>query len=153
VWDHTDSDVLPFQYGMRLVDDTRPGASIWNLLLRREWGFQERKERQILEQGKIALVYQQRQNEKYAQAMAYEAEFEGLRAVVMNKPLANSMAFDKVFDPTRHDIKVAFGVKGKNLKYSLYSDKPDVDVSEIAKKYGGGGHAGAAGFYSETRVV
>lgn len=153
VWDHRDPDVLPFQFGMREEKNTAPEAGLWHFLLNNNRGQSGRRIQEILERGRVILSYQERQNEKYARAMAYEAEFEGLRAVVLNKPMANSMAFDGVFDPEKHDIMVAFGVRGMDMKYSLYSDKPDVDVSEIAKKYGGGGHAGAAGFYTETRVV
>ena len=32
------------------------------------------------------------------------------------------------------------------FRVSLYTDRNDVDVSEIAKAYGGGGHKKAAGF-------
>jgi len=31
----------------------------------------------------------------------------------------------------------------------LYNDNGKVDVSEICKEYGGGGHAGAAGYTGE----
>jgi len=34
----------------------------------------------------------------------------------------------------------------KMLNFSLYNDDGKVDVSVIAKQFGGGGHAGAAGF-------
>jgi oligoribonuclease NrnB/cAMP/cGMP phosphodiesterase (DHH superfamily) len=34
----------------------------------------------------------------------------------------------------------------KVWKFSLYNDNGKVDCSQIAKQYGGGGHAGAAGF-------
>ena len=32
-----------------------------------------------------------------------------------------------------------------NGMYLFYANKRDIDVSEIAKRYGGGGHKGAAG--------
>jgi nanoRNase/pAp phosphatase (c-di-AMP/oligoRNAs hydrolase) len=28
----------------------------------------------------------------------------------------------------------------------MYTDKPNIDVGAIAKRYGGGGHVGASGF-------
>jgi len=34
-------------------------------------------------------------------------------------------------------------------QYSLYSTNPNVHCGEIAQKYGGGGHRGAAGFSSK----
>lgn len=151
VWDHQIQDVLPFQYGMREGIDTFPEAPIWKCLL--EEDLAGTMTSNLVKTGEIILRYQDKQNEMYAKGMAYEAEFEGLRAVVMNKPFANSKAFDAVYKPEKHDIMVLFGVKPGEVKYTLFTDKPEVDVSEIAKKYGGGGHKGAAGFYSKTMVV
>ena len=50
-----------------------------------------------------------------------------------------------------------FGYDGSihKWRYTLYqSDKIDniVDVSEIAKRYGGGGHRGAAGFVLDYNI-
>ena len=54
------------------------------------------------------------------------------------------------------DVYLAFSYEGKNKCWtvSLYTAKPDIDVSEIAKQYEwhgkrGGGHKGAAGFQSD----
>ena len=45
-----------------------------------------------------------------------------------------------------------FSFNGRNgtWKYSMYSKT--VDVSNIAKKYGGGGHKGAAGFNMDKLI-
>ena len=45
-----------------------------------------------------------------------------------------------------HDMVCRFAYNGKGWTYSLYSSNPEIDCSEIAKQYGGGGHRGAAGF-------
>ena len=37
-----------------------------------------------------------------------------------------------------------------SVSVSIYSDKPNIDVSEIALKYGGGGHVSASGFAFKT---
>jgi len=39
------------------------------------------------------------------------------------------------------------------IKGSLRTEKDDIDVSQIAKEYGGGGHKKAAGFKTEGKVV
>ena len=46
---------------------------------------------------------------------------------------------------------MAFKYDGKIKKWvvSLYTTKINIDVSKIAKLYGGGGHKGAAGFVSD----
>jgi nanoRNase/pAp phosphatase (c-di-AMP/oligoRNAs hydrolase) len=41
---------------------------------------------------------------------------------------------------------LVFGFTNGNWTVSMYTDKPDINVGLIAKKYGGGGHVGASGF-------
>jgi len=149
VWDHSDPRTLPFQYGMRTFEDTRPNSNIWTDI------FEDKNHciAEIIELGKTIIKYEDKQNAMYAQGMAYDAVLEGLRVVVINKAYANSKIFDSVYDPEKHDAMVLFGVKPGEFKYSIYSVKPDIDVSTVAIKYGGGGHKGAAGFYSKTPVV
>jgi nanoRNase/pAp phosphatase (c-di-AMP/oligoRNAs hydrolase) len=108
---------------------------------------------EIITTGKTILKYETQQNAMYAKGMAYEAEFEGYKAIVINRAYANSKVFDAVYDPRKHDIMILFGVKPDEIKYTLFCDKPEIDVSKIALKYGGGGHRGAAGFYSEKLLV
>jgi oligoribonuclease NrnB/cAMP/cGMP phosphodiesterase (DHH superfamily) len=153
VWAHEeDEDILIFQQGMKAEKDTLPGAPIWKALFAIDTP-EDALLDDILRTGHIILDYQNKQNAEYAANMAYEAEFHGLRAIVLNKPYSNSQAFDSVYDPAKHDIMVTFGVKPKEYRYSMYATKENVDVSEIAKKYGGGGHKGAAGFFSETQII
>jgi nanoRNase/pAp phosphatase (c-di-AMP/oligoRNAs hydrolase) len=45
-----------------------------------------------------------------------------------------------------YDIMMPFVFDGKRWTVSLYTKKKDIDVSELAKKHGGGGHRQAAGF-------
>lgn len=150
VWKHKDDElIMPFQYGMRQFENTLPESGIWVEYLRKDAMLIS----QTVKAGEIILSYINNDNARYAEVMAYETEFEGLRAIVINKVNTNSQLFDSVYDPEKHDIMIMFGVKPGEWKYSLYSDKENVDVSEIAKKYGGGGHAGAAGFFSETQII
>jgi uncharacterized protein len=150
VWDHQDPDVLPFQYGMRSLENTHPDLTYWkDLLLPSDNKFFEL----ILGEGITIFHYQQTQDEKYAKGMSFETEFEGLRAIAVNKALCNSKVFDSVYDPEKHDIMIVFGMKAGQFKYSLYCAKDEIDVSEIAKKHGGGGHKGAAGFHANEYML
>lgn len=151
VWDHKDLDVLLFQYGMREMDDTTPSSIIWDFLL------DPKTDKDIINNaiytGETIMSYEAKQNKMYAKGMAYENIFEGYRAIIINKAYSNSKIFDSVYDPEKHDIMVLFGVKPDEVKYTLFSDKPEIDVSKIAVKYGGGGHAGAAGFYLKEIIL
>jgi len=157
VWNHKNPDVLAFQYGIRLHENTRPGSSIWTDYFNdsSDWALEKTAVQKTIANGQLILEYETAQNAKYAASMAYEAEFESYRAIVINKPFSNSKIFDSVYDSDKHDIMIIFGCKepGTPYKYSLYCNKPEIDVSKLAVKYGGGGHKGAAGFYTDLRVA
>lgn len=59
-----------------------------------------------------------------------------------------SQLFTAAIKP-HHDALCGFTYTGKNWRVSLYQvdGKTEHDLSAIARKYGGGGHAGACGFY------
>lgn len=79
---------------------------------------------------------------KQYMSLGYEVEFEGYKCFACNLGNCNSMYFDSLTEG--HDILIPFVFTGDQWKVSLYSKT--VDVSEIAKKFGGGGHKGASGF-------
>lgn len=104
---------------------------------------------EILKIGKYIINYIMKMDELKANRCGFETEFEGLRAIVINGA-SGSQSFRKIYSPEKHDIMISFKInKDKIYSVSLYSEKPDIDVSVIAKKYGGGGHAGASGFSCE----
>jgi|GEM_PF-769959 len=71
----------------------------------------------------------------------------GIRCICLNTPLFSSQSFEGVWDPEKHDVMVAFALMATGKwKVSLYTDKPTINCGGIAKTFGGGGHAGAAGF-------
>lgn len=140
VWDHSHPDVLPFQYGMRL-EDTDPGnQKLWKDT------FSDMFYEAILNRGYTVLRYIEQYYRKLAAACAFELRLDGLRCIAANANLVNSQLFDSVYDPKCHDAMLVFGRKKDHWTVSMYSTKDDVDVSQICKARGGGGHKGAAGF-------
>jgi len=94
VWDHSDPDTLPFQYGMRMRETdpaTEEGMKLWKKLFESYGGvvFDE-----ILNQGKIILEYQKQIDAKYCARYAYPITFEGYKAIALNRGVANSMTFE-----------------------------------------------------------
>jgi nanoRNase/pAp phosphatase (c-di-AMP/oligoRNAs hydrolase) len=59
-------------------------------------------------------------------------------------PILSSQIFDTVKED--YDIMIPFCFDGKQWTVSMYTKNKEIDVSIIAKKYGGGGHKNAAGF-------
>ena len=141
VWNHSDPRTLAFQYGMRQFKNTYPDNQDFWLSL-----FDTEEVQRITEVGSIILNYQISDNEKYARACAFEIEIDGLKCIAINKGLTNSQLFDSVWDPDVYDAMLSFIWRKGQWTVSLYSDKDNIDVSEIAKARGGGGHKGASGF-------
>lgn len=147
VWDHDiDKDILPFQYGMRLYENN-PTDKIWSTLLENSI-FSRSITTEIIIRGNIIIEYERLQNNKISKSQCYTIDFEGYKALVVNRGYLNSLFFNNVYDTYSHDILISYSKYPKNWKVSIYCpiDK-DINVAEIAKKYGGGGHKGAAGFY------
>jgi len=139
--------VLPFQYAMR-AKAKNTESPIWDCILGNGEEF-TKAVNGLTEQGELILEYIKLDNEKYLTSCGFETELEGFRAIGLNR-LAGSQAFEGSYDPTKHDMMVAFVRQTGKWKVSLFSQKPEVDCSAIAKMYGGGGHKGAAGFMCET---
>ena len=142
VWDHSDPNVLPFHYGMQLEEsDPNRNMSIWRFLARREDSWTE-----VRNNGHIIGAYVEREYGEYASSFAFDVELDGLKFVAVNRGHTGSRIADSVFDWDKYDGVLTFAWARDKWTVGLYSDKPGVDVSGIAKKNGGGGHAGAAGF-------
>jgi len=147
VWDHSVSDVLPFQYGMRLHRTDLPYAlDFWfDLLSKRSYA----KSKKILEEGRVVLRYITQDNRVYAERCAFHLTFAGRKALAVNRLLTNSKIFDAVPRDRDVEILITFGWMKNTWYVSLYAAHDGINVGEIAKQFGGGGHAGAAGFKAE----
>ena len=150
VWDHSDKDVLLFQYGMKQLA-WNPDFHLWELLLITPSPVFIQK---IKQDGSPISLYDWQQDEDYAAKMAFPVEFEGYDAWAINKTLSNSKIFETLPEANERPLWILFSYKAGIWRYSLYST-PDsgIDVSKIAVKYGGGGHAGAAGFQSDKYLL
>lgn len=156
VWEHDGEDVLPFQYGARLEIEG-PESDVWIDLLDNyqkpghSVGHDFRLS-DLVNKGRTILRYQESNDAIYARARAFETEIHGHKALVCNVALVNSRFFDSIVDPSRHEVLSMFCLTPRgNWKVSLRSvPGSGVDVSEIAKRRGGGGHKDAASFLSPT---
>ncbi len=143
VWNHSDPNTLPFQWGMRLENTDPENQSFWEKI------FKDEHLEEIIERGKTVLRYVEQYNEKYIKATWFPAELDGLRVMVVNKGLTNSQLWDSIWDPVHFDAMMSFCYYRDKWTVSLYTDKMGFDVSAVAKARGGGGHKQAAGFQCE----
>lgn len=133
--------ILPYQYGMRLMVADVDSFPQYHLSGRANVNVEIED---ITKTGRSILHYQRRQDE-LAMYGAFECDFLKYKAIMCNIRGANSLAFDSVVKP-EHQLMVGFGYTGRQWSFSLCTTHEDVDVSLIAKQFGGGGHKKAAGF-------
>lgn len=135
-------DTNKLQAGIRLFD-TKPESCEWDTWLKP--GYQPTEE---IKSGEIALKYRDNYYAGLISAWSFFTEFEGYKVVACNAGSVSSQMFDTVKED--YDIMMPFVFDGKRWTVSLYTKKKDIDVSELAKRYGGGGHKQAAGFQCDT---
>lgn len=142
-----DWDVWKFEYGYDTryfitalnAENTNPDGDLWtDLLLDGDLI----KTSDIIRRGHIMLQYRDGFMRDYTD-LGFETQFEGYRCFAMNIGHASSEFFKSVADKM-YDILIPFVFDGEKWTVSMYSKM--IDVSEIAKRYGGGGHKNAAGF-------
>ncbi len=143
VWDLSyHEDVLPFQTGIMFMNQDADSSLFWNKLIEEE----DILYQTVLEKGKVCLEYQTTANTNYCKSHTFDMSWENHRFLVANSMNNNSRLFDSKFNHQDYDAVLTFGFTNGGWTVSMYTDKPNVDVSVIAKKFGGGGHAGACGF-------
>lgn len=74
-------------------------------------------------------------------------EFEGYQTMAVNTILYYSQTAAAMYLDLGFPLGLTWSYRGSNkIHVSLRSDGTTVDCAQLAKKYGGGGHKGAAGF-------
>lgn len=100
--------------------------------------------RQMMLDGERILADEKARNEILLEIGGFETDIFGNSCICLNNLTAGSDQFGDKYD--EYDMVCRFAYNGNGWSYSLYSSKKETDCSEIAKRYGGGGHTGAAGF-------
>ena len=152
VWDHRGDGDLEFQFGL----DSEPQIN-WGWLLDppEQHYFLETLDdpkfytEHLIRNGKYAMQCYAKRDADVMRSRSFMVEFEGLKFLALNTPRCNSQTFlAKDVPATGHDALMAFFWNGNNYVVSLYhaAHNRGIDLSQIAVKYGGGGHRGACGF-------
>lgn len=105
---------------------------------------------EMVDTGKAIMNYERKMDESKTNSYAFEREAYGLRALCINTNFMSSETMISKFDSSKHDIMIGFAYNGNTWGISLRSIGDKVDVSQIAKSRGGGGHKNAAGFQTLT---
>lgn len=141
IYDLKDKRVRPFEYAMQALGVNRPTEKIWQELIHNEVNINE-----MVEKGRAILAYIRNRNYKLVRGQAFVSELDGYKCICANMPQGYSEFYDSLDNIKDFDVMVNFFMNKKNRwNLSFYTAKDDVDVSRIAAKFGGGGHAKAAG--------
>jgi uncharacterized protein len=156
VWDHSNEErwtdrIEPFQLGMKAIDtDPVTNWSFWQEVFSLKPEDEKARVHSIIESGFAIRKYQRQYDIDTMKNDAFEATFDGYRAICCNSD-RNSNAFFSVWDENKYDIMLAFEFdKSGQYRVGLYTTSKTLDVSTIAKKHGGGGHPQASGFQAKS---
>ena len=155
IWNHSDPDTLPFKYGLdsHQIDPSKEDCD-WDLLRAMITGWVKRADQlspigRVLRDGKVIYEYTKINFKKYAESAAFTTVLDGHSVIALNRLYGGSQSIEAVFEQGKHEFMVAFGYTPKSngqWTVNMYTEEGKIDVGSIAKKFGGGGHAGAAGF-------
>ena len=143
VWRHKMPETKPFSYAYKRMpkEFTLPeNEDLWEAI----YNDNHRVIFQSIQSGERYVEDENERNSILRGIGGFESDIFENHCYCMNSLLAGSDQFGDEYD--NHDMVCRFAYNGKGWSYSLYSSNENVDCSEIAKKYGGGGHRGAAGF-------
>lgn len=132
-----------FMEGLKL-EHHDPGNCIWEDLFK----WHDEPVNSICEAGRTATKYRENYCAEMRQSFGYPCKFEGYNCYAMNVYRFGGLAFGP--ELKSRDICIAFVSDARKVTVSLYTERDDIDVSALAKKYGGGGHRKAAGFVLDT---
>lgn len=138
-WEHGRA-TAEFNQGCRLYD-LKPESRNWDSLLIATEAMPDRVV-DICREGHVCLIFRDSFCADYAKSYGFETEFAGHQAFALAIYMFGSEAFGERFK--RYPLCLSFAYDGCKWTVGLYSET--IDVGEIARQHGGGGHKGAAGF-------
>jgi len=137
-WRLTNPRSIVFNEGAKVILST-PLSSTWKSVFEDDFHSLS----MIDTAGEIALAYRKKYIDNIRASYGYETMLAGHHAYALNIYGFGSTGFGELFNH-QYPMVIAYIHDGRKYTVSLYSR--DIDVSEIAKGFGGGGHKGAAGF-------
>jgi oligoribonuclease NrnB/cAMP/cGMP phosphodiesterase (DHH superfamily) len=143
IWKWAYPETGPFNEGLYQLD-TRPyNDSVWIPLFENDQTTLDK----ILQNGKILREARMKTIRRTLLSKGFSVTMDGYKTLVINLrgsgdigQQVRNMGYEIAYcysDDLHHEELTTF--------VTMYSDK--VDVSDIAKRFGGGGHSGAAGFH------
>jgi oligoribonuclease NrnB/cAMP/cGMP phosphodiesterase (DHH superfamily) len=141
-WRFEGDEALAFQYGLRQWEGAPDDIEFWRNL----FAATDEEIDKIIDQGRSIFAYTKQLSKRFMQSGAFDVVFGGYRGLALNVQYANSQMFESMWDTKKYDIMIAFSWRNGCWYVTLYADRPEVNVRELAQRFGGDGHVKAAGF-------
>ena len=144
LWKINNQDIMYF-YEWLITVDNHPTSLTWNYL----WGSSLNN---FIERGMILRDARINQMKRDVESLGYESEIDGHKCLKVNYSSYESISDAGRFicDDLKYPVAWIWYMKknnsGQMVKIHSLRSNGDLDVSEIAVKYGGGGHKNASGF-------
>ena len=141
LYDLKDKRVRPFEYAFQAEGVNRPYERIWHEL------FEDKIDIPLMvEKGKAILSYIKHRDYRLVRNLAFEGTYKNYRFIAANMPQAGTDFFESLDNVANYDFYVSFTLNKKSKwNLSFRTTRDNVDVSEIASTFGGGGHKKASG--------
>ena len=147
-----EDDTRAFEKGFTLYPH-EPTDEIWEKLCACEFSYNDTSlVKEIIRRGKTIIAYRKSMMTEYCKHKGFEATLDGHKVFAVNMAMLNSDDFI-VDHPDDYEMFVGFSFDGATWNYSLRAVNDTIDCSEVAKKYGGGGHRGASGFNTTDFIL
>ncbi len=146
-WEHRYEDSKPFHTAMNTMVPTKPDSPIWGILFDKTHRRYDEALLQLVQNGKGIIKKNNDLNSQLVLERAFDIELDGLLGICLLGNRIGSTTFSSIFDDTKYDFLSCLSFDGNLWSLSMYQfPGKEHDLSQIAIKYGGGGHLGAAGF-------
>jgi len=145
--------VLEFQYGARQLIGNVEDAYHYLAIARGrgDWSFDSDLCEEIHLKGQAIYAYLCSEA-KHSYKKIFPIYIDGYKFACINQERFNPINFGIDYHKDGYDGFACFWYQNGKFTYSLYNDNGEVDCSVIAKKRGGGGHKGAAGFQRDQII-
>jgi oligoribonuclease NrnB/cAMP/cGMP phosphodiesterase (DHH superfamily) len=143
-WTHKLPGSVAFMEGLKMAAHG-PTDAVWDELLGPD--FYDVGAR-LIRNGRVAIEYRENYAGEMRKAFGYECEFAGEVCYALNAYRFGSLVFGEMIN--KYPMCIAYADDGNRTTVSVYSVDKSIHAGEICKEFGGGGHAGAAGFILEA---
>lgn len=151
-WIFQYEDTLKFNRGIRSINNSniQDNIKLWQTLITDLEELQK-----YINIGDEINKYLSFIHNLYSQDLCFETDIDGYNVLCANIRGFSSLFFEHMVDKEKHAAVCLYSYIGNVgvYRYSIYAVDTSINVSEIAKKMGGGGHSNAAGWSSKELTL